>query len=27
VVTNFSKSTMNEFIAFVREDMLKLIEG
>jgi len=27
VVTNFSKSTMDEFIAFVREDMLKLIEG
>jgi hypothetical protein len=27
VVTNFSKSTVDEFIAFVREDILKLIEG
>ncbi len=27
VVTNFSKSTMEEFIAFVREDILKLIES
>jgi len=27
VVTNFSKSTVDEYIAFVREDILKLIEG
>jgi hypothetical protein len=27
VVTNFSKSTVDEFLAFVREDILKLIEG
>ena len=27
VVTNFSKSTVDEFIAFVREDIINLIEG
>ena len=27
VVTNFSKSTVDEYIAFIREDILKLIEG
>ncbi len=27
VITNFSKSTVDEYIAFVREDILKLIEG
>jgi hypothetical protein len=27
VVTNFSKSTMDEFLDFVREDILKLIES
>jgi len=27
VVTNFSKSTVDEYLAFVREDILKLIEG